>query len=141
MRTGSGPQGDEELIAPARLLDAVATAVEKGGLIRGLPAGAQLIRARQHSPDEALASPAELGSPPRHCALASWMSPPGISMFYGAEDPDTALAELRLETLPRVATVATWATARPRSASSCPQPMCPPERGMLTSRGALREPS
>jgi hypothetical protein len=34
-------------------------------------------------------------------------------MFYGAEDVDTALAELRPQRLPRCATVATWTTARP----------------------------
>lgn len=39
------------------------------------------------------------------------MSPEGISMFYAAGDPDTALAELRPRTFPRAATVATWVTA------------------------------
>ena len=41
------------------------------------------------------------------------MSPPGISMFYGAEDVATVLAELRPSGFPRAATVGTWITARP----------------------------
>lgn len=113
LRTGSGPQGDDELIPPAQLLDDVAIAIENGGLIQRLPAGSQLVRARQHSPEETLTTSAELGSPPPDCAVPSRMSPAGISMFYGAEDRDTALAELRLEALPRMATVGIWTTARP----------------------------
>ncbi|MGI9120390.1 MAG: RES family NAD+ phosphorylase [Acidimicrobiales bacterium] len=41
------------------------------------------------------------------------MSPAGIPMFYGSEDPETALAELRLASLTRLATVGAWTTARP----------------------------
>jgi hypothetical protein len=113
LRTGRGPQGDEELIPPAQLLDEVGMAIENGGLIRRLAAGTQLVRARQHAPEEILATPGELGSPPPACAAANRMSPPGISMFYGAEDVETALAELRPQLLPRCATVAAWTTARP----------------------------
>ncbi len=112
LRTGRGPQGDEELIPPAQLLDEVGMAIENGGLIRQLPEGSQVVRARQHSADQILATPGELGSPPPECAPANRMSPPGISMFYGAEDIDTALAELRPKVLPRCATVGTWSTAR-----------------------------
>ncbi len=113
LRTGQGPQGDEELIPPAELLGEVGMAIENGDLIRRLPAGSQLVRARQHAPGEALSTPVELGSPPPALAGASRMSPPGIAMFYGAGDAETALAELRLEAFPRLATVGTWATARP----------------------------
>ncbi len=113
LRTGRGPQGDEELFPPAQLLDEVGMAIENGGLIHRLPAGTQLVRARQHAPEEILATPTELGSPPPACAAANRMSPPGISMFYGAEDVETALAELRPQLLARCATVATWTTARP----------------------------
>jgi hypothetical protein len=113
LRTGRGPQDDEELIPPGELLDELGMALENGDLIRTLQPGRPLFRARQHAPEETLATPAELGSPPRDRAGANRMSPPGISMFYGSEDSDTALAELRLEASPRLATVGTWTTARP----------------------------
>ncbi len=113
LRTGRGPEGDEERIPPAELLDQVAMAIDKGNLIGWLPEGKQLYRARQHMPEEALATPAALGSPPPERAGANRMSPPGISMFYGSEDPLTALTELRLEAFPGMATVGTWTTARP----------------------------
>lgn len=113
LRTEQGPQGDEELIPPAELLDRMAQAIENGDLIRQLPAGSQLVRARQHASGEVLSTPVDLGSPPPSRAGVSRMSPPGIAMFYGAGDVETALAELRLEAFPRMATVGTWVTARP----------------------------
>ncbi len=113
LRTEQGPQGDEELIPPDELLDRMAQAIENGDLIRRLPAGSQLVRARQHASGEVLSTPVDLGSPPPGCAGVSRMSPPGIAMFYGAADAETALAELRLEAFPRMATVGTWVTARP----------------------------
>lgn len=77
LRTGSGPQGDDELIAPAELLEALGQALEGGDLIRILqPGERQLYRARQHGPEEALATPAELGSPSRQRSGANRMSPP-----------------------------------------------------------------
>ncbi len=112
LRTGQGKQADEEEIPPARILDEVAMAIENGGLISQLPAGTRLVRARQHGLEEVLATPAQLGSPPRDRTAANRMSPPGISMFYGSEDANTALAELRPQAFPRLATVATWITAR-----------------------------
>ena len=113
LRTGRGPQGDEELIAPAELLDEVAMAIDNGGLIRQLPAGTRLVRARQHPPQKTLDTPEALGSPPPESTEPNRMSPAGISMFYGSEDVATALAELRPDALPRLATVAAWITARP----------------------------
>lgn len=104
---------DDERIPPAQLLEEVGKALENGDLIRILqPGSLQLYRARQHGPEEALATPAELGSPPPQRSGANRMSPAGIPMFYGSEDPRTALAELRLEPAPRLATVGAWTTAR-----------------------------
>ncbi len=108
----SGEFRQSSTIPPAELLDEVAMAIENGGLIRRLPAGSQLLRARQHAPEVTLTTPAQLGSPPPAAAAANRMSPPGISMFYGAEASQTALAELRPEASPCAATVGTWATAR-----------------------------
>jgi hypothetical protein len=112
LRTGGGPQGNEELIPPAQLLDEVAMAIENSGLIRRLPAGTQLFRGRRHPPQDTLLTSEGLGSPPRERATSNRMSPAGVSMFYGAEDSQTVVAELRREGLPSAATVGTWSTAR-----------------------------
>jgi hypothetical protein len=111
LSTGRSTEADSELVAPAAMLEELRVAIVNSGLIRRLPAGRELFRARRHKADEELATAAALGSPPAERAAASRMSAVGIPMFYGAEDLDTALAELRLEPDGR-ATVATWSTAR-----------------------------
>ena len=114
LRTGRSrahhPDPDE--IEPAAMLEELRVSIVNSGLIRPLPAGSVIFRARQHRLEDTLATPTELGSPPRDHAGANRMSPTGIPMFYGAEDPETALAELRLETHSRRATVGSWSTAR-----------------------------
>ena len=115
LRTGRSraqyPDPDE--IEPAAMLEALGTAIVNGGLIGRWPAGSELFRARQHRLEQTLATPAELGSPLRREAkFANRMSPAGIPMFYGAEDLETALAELRLKANNSRATVARWSTAR-----------------------------
>jgi len=112
LRTGRSADPDSELIEPAQFLEELEVAIANSGLVRRLPAGTQLFRARQHAPEEVLAVPAELGSPPPRRAPANRMSPPGISMFYAAEGLETALAELRPEAPDRMAAVAEWTTAR-----------------------------
>jgi hypothetical protein len=65
------------------------------GLIRSLPRGTRLIRARRQR-DRAWTTPTELGPPPGEVAVQSnRMSPPGISLFYGADDEQTALDEMQ----------------------------------------------
>jgi hypothetical protein len=63
---------------------------------RVLPAGSRLLRGRMVAtpPDCSKYSAKELGSPPREKASANRMSPAGISMFYGASDLDTVIAEI-----------------------------------------------
>lgn len=114
LRTGRSRDAypDPDEIEPAAMLEELGVSIVNSALIGRLPAGAVLFRARQHRLAETLATPAELGSPPREHAGANRMSPAGIPMFYGAEDVETALAELRLEAHPRRATVAAWSTAR-----------------------------
>jgi hypothetical protein len=72
-----------------------------GGLIKILkittsyePRTLRLYRARQHRPGEAVKTAAALGAPPEERAQANRMSPAGISMFYGAFDSATCLAEV-----------------------------------------------
>ncbi|HEY0772023.1 MAG TPA: RES domain-containing protein [Sphingobacteriaceae bacterium] len=60
-----------------------------------------IYRARQADNDEAIMricqSPdKELGPPPQHVVTAGRMNPVGISVFYGAFDDETCIAEIRL---------------------------------------------
>ena len=65
------------------------------GLIQTLPVGTKLIRARRQW-ERPWTTPTELGPPPGEVAVQSnRMSPPGISLFYAADDEGTALAEMQ----------------------------------------------
>ena len=51
-------------------------------------------RSRQHGPKTKIIKGKELGSPPIRLAKANRFSPAGISMFYAAEDRETAIREI-----------------------------------------------
>ena len=77
-----------------KTLHAIGESIRVCGLIRKLPAGTRLWRARTHRDVELIASGKDLSSPPTSAAVnANRMSPSGIPMFYGAEDLETARAE------------------------------------------------
>ena len=85
---------DSETVPPGGMLDTV------GELLRAhlgpvvLPAGESVFRVRIHDPDCAPTDVSGLGSPPRDKAsMSNRMSPAGISMFYGALEPTTAVLE------------------------------------------------
>lgn len=86
---------DEELFNPSALLRELETWCRKFELISIVPANRPIYRARRQKPGEQLRTPDELGPPPREKAtVANRMSPPGIVMFYGSDDPETALREV-----------------------------------------------
>ena len=88
------PEG-EELFSPLGLLRELEGWCRKFELISTLPAKYPLYRARRQEPGERLRTPVELGPPPREKAtVANRMSPPGIVMFYGSDEPETALREV-----------------------------------------------
>jgi HEPN/RES N-terminal domain 1/RES domain len=90
------PFPDLDWVSPSELLSAIGEAVVVAGLVRELHPGNALYRARTHSHNEVLQGASQLGAPPAECVVSSSrMSPAGISMFYGALDPDTAAAEAR----------------------------------------------
>lgn len=76
---------------------------EGGPVIRTCGAGSDvthLYRARVFQSDgmlkQAITSPdSRMGAPPTHVAAAGRMNARGISVFYGATDPDIAIAEVR----------------------------------------------
>lgn len=88
---------EPQAIAPDQMLPAVGAAIERADVVRRVSpdrTGTVLFRAHAHKPGEMLAGAARLGAPPLDRAASNRMSPAGISMFYAAEDPDTAVAEV-----------------------------------------------
>lgn len=66
------------------------------GLIKKIPKGYTLYRARPRKGRKRYVAAGELASPPVEFALQSnRMNPPGIPMFYGAESRKLAIAEVR----------------------------------------------
>ena len=89
---------DEELLNPLSLLREFEDWCRKFGLISVLPNGQPVYRARRQERGERLQGPIDLGPPPREKAtVANRMSPPGIVMFYGSDEPETALREVARE--------------------------------------------
>ncbi|WP_410596146.1 RES domain-containing protein [Amycolatopsis sp. lyj-23] len=79
-----------------------------------VPAGRRFWRGRLTiNPDDARAWRApELGPPPRDLASNSRMSPAGVTMFYGADDIATAIAEIGAHSSQRYAVVGEFETTR-----------------------------
>jgi hypothetical protein len=72
---------------------------ESAGLLRTFSAGERFWRGRPSDVADAFDTPDELGTPSPDDALSSnRMSPAGIPAFYGAEDLDTAIDEIRTVT-------------------------------------------
>lgn len=93
MRTGRG--GPDDLTA-MQLLHAVSDIGENTPEVWPVRCPSPIYRARMaRSKAEASQwlNPADLGPPPAELAAASRMSPAGISIFYGATDRTTAIAE------------------------------------------------
>ena len=86
---------DQELFSPLALLRELEGWCRKFELNSILPSNQSLYRTRRQKPGERLRTPGELGPPPREKATAAnRMSPPGIVMFYGSDEPETALREV-----------------------------------------------
>jgi hypothetical protein len=80
---------------PYQIMDEIAAIVSEQELIRKIPAGSTIIRARPHRAHEHFESVVDLGPPPKKCAVnANRMSPSGIVMFYGSDTEATAISEI-----------------------------------------------
>ena len=76
------------------------TTYDSGPVVRVFRSESSIIRARvanSHDDLEAILkdAPSSLGAPPGHFARAGRMNAEGISVFYGATDVDTCIAEIR----------------------------------------------
>jgi hypothetical protein len=101
---------DRDSYTPASLLKTIAAISQKTGLIRELPVGIRLWRARPDLPRGKKITASDFGPPPVQFALQSnRMNPPGIPMLYLASTVKTALAETRA----KIARVGQWRAARP----------------------------
>jgi HEPN/RES N-terminal domain 1/RES domain len=90
---GEGEAGPGE-IPVSEMLRELGSAVHEAELVKPLPEGSVLYRARAHGRHDQPSSASELGAPPaRFATVSSRMSPHGIPMFYAARDRDTALRE------------------------------------------------
>ncbi len=87
---------DRDRLIPERLLDEIASLAEDTGLIRNVPAGTKLFRARPDDGRGPYLTSLDLGPPPATEARQSnRMNPPGIPMMYAAESVGTAVEEIR----------------------------------------------
>jgi hypothetical protein len=86
---------DSEYLAPSELLRFIGREVRDHELVRKLPKGSLIYRARHQELGRVLSSPYDFGPPPvEHATQPNRMSPAGIVMFYGSDDPETAVAEI-----------------------------------------------
>jgi hypothetical protein len=84
-----------EYPTPSEILKLVSNASLEYGLIKTMPPGTLLYRARQQKHGEVLLTSYDYGPPPIEKATTSnRMSPAGIVMFYASEDRKTAVAEI-----------------------------------------------
>ena len=85
---------DGEIYSPGQILEKLFQDAERHNLFTVLPLGSKLFRARLQEPGFKLESAQDLGPPPKNLATQSnRMNPPGIPMFYGCDNPETALRE------------------------------------------------
>jgi HEPN/RES N-terminal domain 1/RES domain len=86
---------DSEYLAPSDLLRFISKTVNEHELVKKLPKGSLVYRARQQKAGQVLRSPYDFGPPPVELATRhNRMSPAGIVMFYGSNERETAVAEI-----------------------------------------------
>ena len=91
--TASNKSIRDEGIPPSQMLVALGELANDHGLFSRITVGSEIFRARVHDDGLLLSTAEELGPPPKEATVSNRMSPAGISMFYGAFDPQTALRE------------------------------------------------
>lgn len=84
-----------EYLSPAELLGFIGKTVEDLGLVKLVPVGTLIYRARQYKAGQGLHTPYHFAPPPVELSLSSnRMSPAGVVMFYGSDDAKTAVLEI-----------------------------------------------
>jgi hypothetical protein len=102
---------DDELLAPADVLETIFAFAETEGAFVTLPAGSRFYRGRRQPKGKSYTTAGTLGPPPlEHAIQTNRMSPPGVVMTYAADNTETALAETADE--PGIFAIGTFATER-----------------------------
>lgn len=105
-----GSVDDRDSYSAERLLNAIGRCIQELDLIKELPAGTRMWRARADIPAGKRVRPSDFGPPPKEFARQSnRMNPAGIPMMYTASSARTA----KLETRAASARVGQWKTLRP----------------------------
>lgn len=93
---GKSSHNDPDDRSPAEFLEELTSLIGLEKLVKSIPAGLKLYRARPRKRGTRYTEAADLGPPPADKAMQSnRMNPPGIPMLYGADTKDLALAEVR----------------------------------------------
>jgi HEPN/RES N-terminal domain 1/RES domain len=85
-------------LSPRQVLERVLAYTQQNELIRDLPVGTKLYRARPENGAGEHQTPDELGPPPPERAPPGRMSPSGVPVLYCALERETAIAETPSET-------------------------------------------
>lgn len=86
---------NREYLSPTELLRFIGETIIEHELVKALPTGSLIYRARQQKTGQRFSSPCDLGPPPAELAIKpNRMSPAGVAMFYGSEERETAIAEI-----------------------------------------------
>ena len=83
----------DDRVPPGQMLSELRTLVDEFDLFAVIPEGSTIFRARVHDAAKSPCTAEELGPPPTELTRSNRMSPAGISMFYGAFNPETAVRE------------------------------------------------
>jgi hypothetical protein len=103
----------EDTISTGEMLDRLGEVTLKHGYVRTLPQGTNLYRVRVHNSSITPTEAHEFGPPPNDQSAANRMSPTGISMFYAATGPRTALAETSPRADKDYSSLTQWRAIRP----------------------------
>lgn len=106
----SSPHPDD--FTTAEILEKLVDIIQKRDILVEVAAGRIFYRGRMIDKPDGSYDAASLGSPPNDVASLNRMSPAGISMFYGADDVSTAIAEIGAHTSKRFAVVGAFETVR-----------------------------
>jgi hypothetical protein len=90
---GEPEEEDHDTISVSVMLEELAEIVQESGMIRTLPADRVIYRVRAHKRSEECTNRETLGPPPSDKAPTNRMSAAGVSVFYGAFERATAVAE------------------------------------------------
>lgn len=94
MDYNDGDEWDDDIYSPSEILKNIFEYAKMESMFVKIPSGTELFRARFQDNPQQFQTVQDIGPPPQDKATQSnRMSPPGIVMFYVADNPNTALCE------------------------------------------------